>query len=112
MKLNLNKLSVEMYGIAKMREENGAKISTEIMPMLKHCATEVVEATEALVKMENTPCDNSEIDKLYHDFELELGDIICCALIIAGREEIDITKVLCEVVEKNKKRAMKTGDKL
>ena len=38
-------------------------------------------------------------------------DIICCVLIIAENERIDIEQALLKCIEKNRKRAEGTGDK-
>lgn len=110
--MKLNKLAEEAYAIAEARKKNGANVNTDSISMLKHCATEVVEATEAYVRLENTLCDNEEIDRMYGEYEKELADIICCVLIICGKEEIDISKAIKEVMEKNRLRARKLGDKL
>ena len=45
--IDLNKLSKQAYEVAKMRESNGANIKADTISMLKHCAGEVMEATEA-----------------------------------------------------------------
>ena len=47
--IDLNEMAKEAYKVAKTREENSANIKTETFAMLKHCATEVVEATESFV---------------------------------------------------------------
>ena len=41
-----------------------------------------------------------------------LADIICCVLIIAGKEKIDIEQAIMDCIEKNRRRAEGTGDKL
>lgn len=112
--IDLNELSKEAYIIAKKREKNGANIKTEPMAMLKHCATEVIEATEAYCDYcESVNSDNLEtLDKSRKDFENEIADIIVCCLIISGFSMINIEKVLNRVMEKNRLRAEKMGDKL
>ena len=45
--IDLNKLSTDAYIVAKKRELNGAFIKTEPIDILKHCAGEVMEQTEA-----------------------------------------------------------------
>ena len=95
--INLNELKKKAYEHSKKRAENGGT------KPLKHCATEVIEATEAY-----SECRFEE-DTIH--FEAELADIICCVLIIAENEKIDIEQALLECIEKNRKRAEGTGDK-
>lgn len=82
---NLNELCVMAYENAAKREAKDGKVSTDTMQMLKHTATEVVEATEAYT-------DHEYIDKPQSKavFASELADIVCCVLIIAGKENIDM----------------------
>lgn len=47
MNIDLNQFAKEAYTSAKERQENGANISVDTLKMLKHTATEVIEATEA-----------------------------------------------------------------
>lgn len=112
--IDLNKLATEAYITAKKREKNGANIKTDIMSILKHCATEVIEATEAFCNYcETLNNDNLEtLDKSRKDFENEISDIIVCSLIISGYSIIDVEKALNRVMEKNRLRAEKMGDKL
>lgn len=105
--INLNELASQAYITAKKREKNGANIKTDPMSMLKHCATEVIEATEAYC---NYICELT--DKHEEMFENEIADIIICCLIIAGYPMFDIEKALNRVMEKNRLRAEKQGDKL
>lgn len=101
--IDLNDLAYRMRNVACARKMNGAKIDTDTFMMLKHCATEVVEATEAYIRY-GYYADN---------FESELADIIACVLIICANEPtIDIEKALQECFEKNRKRAESSGDKL
>lgn len=102
--IDLNKMSKEAYEVAVERHENGANIKTDALSMLKHCATEVIEATEAFVKVNNGLSTHST-------FYAELADIITCVLIIAGHNGIDIEQALKDVQEKNKARAEGRGDK-
>ena len=112
--IDLNKLATEAYTTAKKRENNGAFIKTEPMAILKHCATEVVEATEAYCNYcETLNNDNLEmLDEQQKKFENEIADIIVCCLIVSGYSKIDIEKALNRVMEKNRLRAEKQGDKL
>lgn len=105
--INLNKLSTDAYIVAKKRELNGAKIKADTISMLKHCAGEVMEATEAY-------CDfvyemTYEYEQKFQD---EVADIMTCCLIISGYMKFDIELALNRVMEKNRLRAEKQGDKL
>lgn len=104
--LNLNELAVIAYENAAKREAKDGKVSTDTMQMLKHTATEVVEATEAYTDYEYV---NKTQPKRV--FAFELADIVCCVLIIAGKENIDMEYALTECIEKNHKRAIGEGDK-
>lgn len=108
--LNINELCVMAYENASRREAKDGKVSTDTMQMLKHTATEVVEATEAYQDYYHR---DSEWDgvKTREKFASELADIVCCVLIIAGRENIDMEKALTECMEKNYYRAIGKGDK-
>ena len=95
-KLDLIKASVKAYEIAQKR---GLKENT--FETLKHCAGEVLEASEAYNNW--TICETS--DNLKEQFENELADIIVCVLSICGQEGINIEKALERVFEKNEKKA-------
>ena len=101
---DLNELCKMAYENAKKREAKDGKVSTDTRQMLKHCATEVVEAAEAY---------NSFVDGVANKeiFASELADIICCVLIIAGKENIDMEYALTTCMEKNYMRATGRGDK-
>ena len=103
---NLNELCVMAYENAAKREAKDGKVSTDTMKMLKHTATEVVEATEAYL-------DHGYINKTQAKrvFASELADIVCCVLIIAGKENIDMEYALTACMEKNYYRATGKGDK-
>lgn len=105
---NLNELCIIAYENASKREAKDGKVSTDTMQMLKHTATEVVEATEAF---NNFYLHDSELDDQKGKFASELADIVCCVLIIAGKENIDMEKALTECMEKNYYRAIGKGDK-
>lgn len=97
--MDLNKLSIQCLKNAELRASNGGRIFTETRKMLKHTATEVVEAVEAY----------STNNKFFSD---ELADIVCCCMIIAAKENIDLEQAIIDCMEKNRKRADGTGDKL
>lgn len=130
--IELNGTASIARNIAEARQKNGANINTDTVHMLKHCATEVVEAMEAYVnysalKQLGDMTKDSEVmfegleepDVAYQAFcedrkrfSSELGDIVSCVLIIAAQECIDIEKAILDCTEKNRKRANKQGDKL
>lgn len=111
--IDLNELAREALSNAERRQQNGAKIKTDIVSMLKHCSTEVVEATEAYSKLKYLPQLNAnETEIIKKDFASELSDVICCVIIIAGKESIDIENAVLDCIEKNRKRAEGKGDKL
>lgn len=106
--IDLNNLCKVTLENAKKRQENGAHIKTDTKSMLKHCATEVLEAMEAFTILQNFDC--TSVDAQH--FEMELADVICCILIICGIEYINIEGAIMECIEKNRKRAEGLGDKL
>lgn len=106
--LSLNEIAKLSYENAKKRENNCGHISTETRAMLKHCATEVVEAVEAYT---NWSWDLTHQAECKDSFASELADIICCCTIIAESELIDLDKAVADCLEKNRKRAEGTGDK-
>lgn len=110
MNIDLNQFAKEAYTSAKERQENGANISVDTLKMLKHTATEVIEATEAYSIKKYSAIDDEAGQK--EKFASELADIIACVLIIAHSEHIDISEALVQCLYKNKKRAEMTGDKL
>ena len=114
--MNLNEVSENALENAKRREANGAKIDHHTLPMLKHCAGEVVEATQAFVEYAQVCENNKETEEgtamAEEAFASELADIICCVLIISANEGIDIEKAVSDCLQKNAKRANGEGDKL
>ncbi|UKI53133.1 MAG: hypothetical protein L6V86_08600 [Treponema sp.] len=92
------------------REANGGHISVGTESMLKHCATEVLEAIKAYIYWSQA-LDLTQLQECKDSFASELADIICCCTIIAGRELIDLDKAVADCLEKNRKRAEGTGDK-
>ena len=113
--IDLNKTANESLLIATERQANGANIKTDTRAMLKHTATEVVEAGEVYaMAVHKTFCDSGNeeaIKALNKEFAGELADIINCVLIIAAYEEIDIEKALADCLKKNRLRALGKGDK-
>lgn len=125
--INLNKVAEEMLQTAEERQKNGAVVDTDTMKMLKHCATEVVEAAESYYpykSMKELTTDGTcfegfeepdvaeeEFFDDKRDFVSEIADIIACALIIAVKERFDIESALLQCLAENKKRAEGVGDK-
>lgn len=109
MVLDLNGLAERMLAVTRQREANGASIKTDPLSMLKHTATEVVEATEAF----SSCClVSDEVRPSYTEkFAGELADIVACVMIIASSQGIDLAEALRLCYEKNKKRADGVGDK-
>lgn len=111
---NLNELCQMAYENASKREAKDGKVSTNSLQMLKHTATEVIEATEAYSRVLSTSDikgAGDTLNRMRADFASELADIVCCVLIIAGKEGIDMEKALTECMEKNYYRAIGKGDK-
>lgn len=112
--LTLNEIAKISYAAAEKRQENGANISVKTRDMLKHCATEVVEAMEAYSVYACFQDDKDLIQDVccFKDrFASELADIICCCAIIAHGESINLNKAVADCLEKNRKRAEGVGDK-
>lgn len=110
--MNLNEIAKASYETAKKRQENGANLSVKTTDMLKHCATEVIEAMEAYTTMDCYPQLNKPEQEIFKDlFASELADIISCVAIIAHAEEIDLDKAVADCLEKNRLRAEGRGDK-
>ena len=110
--LDLNELSKATLNNAELRNKNGGDIKTDTRSMLKHTATEVVEAMEAYSKFQSAIYTDFALGDYVDSFANELADIICCCLIISGKENIDIEKAVLNCIEKNRKRAEGVGDKL
>ncbi len=97
--LDLNYLCKMSYENAKKRAESEPTIKVGVFDTLKHCAGEVVEATDACIYYNGNK--NGTTKAVFAD---ELADIICCVLIICGHENIDIELALTRCMEKNFKR--------
>ena len=120
LEMNLNEIANEALRTAEQRERNGAAIKTDTSSMIKHCATEVVEAMEAYQKYgyatyfeEGSSIQelNRKIEEHKNNFASELADIIMCCFIIASLESIDIEEAIAKCQEKNRLRAEGKGDK-
>lgn len=98
--LDLNELCKMAYENTCKRAKHEPEIKTGTMEALKHCAGEVVEATEAFIRYDNHKTGINETC-----LAGELADIICCVLTICGKENIDIEYALVRCMEKNAIRA-------
>lgn len=107
--MTLNKIAEQSYRDAVRRQRNGGNVDTNTVSMLKHTATEVIEATEAYAYWLNASGTLKE-EASKGIFAGELADIICCVAIIAGSNNIDLNKAVADCLEKNQKRAKGTGD--
>lgn len=119
--IDLNELSKQALDNAQKREANGAKINCQPYSMIKHCATEVIEAMQAYDEWQTdlrfSPISMGVTDPDFNkytprqQFESELADIICCCLIIAGKTNTNIEEAVLKCIEKNRLRAEGKGDK-
>ena len=101
--MNLNETAINAYKTALKRQQNGGNV--KVAEILKHCAGEVIEAQEAFILWKYDAHDPVK-------YAEELADVIICALIAAGRDEIDIEKAVNKKMQKNAQRAAMQGDKL
>ena len=112
--MDLNKFCKESFKVAKARQDNGGNINVDIFPMLKHCATEVVEAVQAYNEFDYATdeyYDEVDFANFKRKFEDELADVVSCIAIIAGGEGIDLEAALNRCYERNKLRSKNKGDK-
>lgn len=101
--IDLNKCACTATTISDKRAELGQFKNNSTLQTLKHCATEIVEATEAYLKYDAEK--NAETKVKYKEmFAEEIADIVTCALTIAGKENFDIEYALQKVEQKNKMR--------
>ena len=101
--IDLNFISKVALEYSKAREKNGSVEKGSTLNLLKHCAMEVVEATDAYTILCKSAIDDEYKQK--KDFSSELADVIMCILIIAAQENIDVEEALKDCLEKNRKRA-------
>lgn len=98
--IDLNEMASQMYEVALKREQHSPYMnSLTSVELLKHLAGEVVEASMAY-GVSTEP------------YRMELGDILCMAMLLAHKENFDIEKILYDTLAKNTERANKIGDKL
>ena len=97
--MNLNDIAEQAHALAKQRG-----LKTDVLSSLKHCAGEVVEATEAFTKLFDEVSPN-RAEGLKQDFSLELADIVICALTASYEAGINIEDAISEAMQKNAQRA-------
>lgn len=107
---DINQLAQDMYEVARKRHEKGG-LPVDNLGLLKHCAGEVIEATEAFSFASNIDIELEKRISYYGNYTKELADIIACVLIILAKGKFDIKKLLTDCLEKNKARAEGNGDK-
>lgn len=95
----LNDIAEQAHALAKQRG-----LRTDAISSLKHCAGEVVEATEAFTKLSDEVRPNM-VEVRKQDFSLELADVIICALTASYEAGIDIEEAISEAMQKNAQRA-------
>lgn len=85
--IDLNEMSRAAFKTANKREEKG-QLKSDTMSILKHCAGEVVEATQAHNDCYWNCCNFFREQIKKKEFKMrfanELADIITCALIAAA----------------------------
>lgn len=102
--LDLNELARNALETAMKREGKG-QLKSDTLPILKHCAGEVVEATDAFGELCFLGDGMPDTEMYKTAFADELADVITCALIAAAKEGVDIEAALLRVQEKNARRA-------
>lgn len=97
--LNINDIAEQAHTLAQRR---GYK--TDVLSTLKHCAGEVIEATEAYTQLEYVA--NSDRTKAKKEaMGQELADIIICALTASVELGFDIEEYIGKAMQKNARRA-------
>ena len=107
--MNLNAVAAELHEISQRREQNGARLDNTNIGLLKHCAGEVIEATNAYTRWKYS--DLTDIDFEREAVVEELADVIACILILCARENIDVEYALTQCLAKNLQRAEGKGAK-
>ena len=97
--LNLNDIAEQAYLLAKQRG-----FETDVLSTLKHCAGEVLEATEAYTNLSYVSTSDRRKAKT-EEVGLEIADIIICALTASVRLNIDIEEYIGKAMQKNAQRA-------
>ena len=107
--MNLNAVAAELHEISQRREQNGARLDNTNIGLLKHCAGEVIEATNAYTRWKYS--DLTDIDFEREAVVEELADVLACILILCARENIDVEYALTQCLAKNQQRAEGKGAK-
>lgn len=103
--MDVNKIAEEMSRVAVQRCLNDRTKKIDIVSLLKHLSTEVVECAMAYQAWISDDCPEQ-------DFTSELGDVLAIVFIICGTNSIDVEKIINDTYDKNLKRSLKKGDKL
>lgn len=102
--IDLNRMSRIALKAAKKRETKG-QLKSDTFSILKHCAGEVCEATQAYCWVcTSRLISKKEVMEDKKHYADELADVITCALIAAAQEGVDIESALRRVQEKNRRR--------
>lgn len=107
--MNLNAVAQELQELSIRRRANGAHLDNTNIGLLKHCAGEVIEATNAYTRWKYS--DLTDIDFEREAVVEELADVIACVLILCAAENIDVEKALKQCIAKNQDRANGKGVK-
>lgn len=107
--MNLNAVAQELHELSIKRAENGAHLDNTNIGLLKHCAGEVIEATNAYTRWKYS--DLTDIDFEREAVIDELADVIACILILCAAENIDVEKALTLCIAKNMDRVAGKGAK-
>lgn len=104
--INLNDLAKQSHSLVEQRG-----LDADVISSLKHCAGEVVEATEAYYIWTDLTATEEVNAKHKADFALELADVIICALTASADMNIDIEKAINGAMLKNARRAYAKGNR-
>ena len=114
--LNLNEIAEGSLRVSNMRQSNGSSMTKD---NLKHCAEEIIEATESRSEWKHNVdlsrysyISTEDLEMYKNDFADELMDIVVCVLVECAENDINIEEALKKCVSKNQKRALGIGDKL
>ena len=107
--MKINEVAKMLDEYSQQREKNGAQLNNTNLGLLKHCAGEVIEATNAYTCWKYS--DLTDIDFEREAVVEELADVIACILILCARENIDVEYALTQCLAKNLQRAEGKGAK-
>ena len=107
--MKINEVAKMLDEYSQQREKNGAQLNNTNLGLLKHCAGEVIEATNAYTRWKYS--DLTDIDFEREAVVEELADVMACILILCAAENIDVEKALKQCIAKNQDRANGKGVK-